>query len=431
MMMTDMTFKLDPEIILGTDTISRIGACAANLGARALILAGQGSFTTGLLDRISALLEDAGVDTIKSDTIPILAAADVAEAAGDLARGSRAALIIAVGGPTVQALARTAALIGPSRTSVYDLLDGNPPPEPFLPCIAVPTSPADPFLLSPRYILTDPRDRLVKLITAPPGICRAVFWDSHIIGEAGEKYPGVAAFDGFLAALEAWCSARANAVSEALLEKALGHFASLWPAAADSAGLPSGAGFGEGGDSASGQSTGAGEGGGNLDDAINADSGADGDNFGEEDFESPGDGLTQAACLLSLGTAAAPPGIGTALAWALSGRFPVDRALLSAALLPRVAERLAAARPEKAARAAYLAGVSVAGTPPAQAAGQLAARIRSALESLDIPPRLRETGLNLDRMAPAIEAARNLEFVAQSPWTVTIEDAFELVKAAY
>jgi alcohol dehydrogenase class IV len=438
--MTDMTFRLDPEIILGTDTISRIGACAANLGNKALIIAEQGPFAGGLLDRISALLEDAGVDAIQSDTIPLIAAADVAEAAGELARGSRCSLIIAVGSPVVQALARTAAVIGPSRESIYDFLDGNPPDGPFLPYIAVPTTGSDPFLLSPRFILTDPRDRLVKLMLAPPGICRAVFWDSRIIGASPEKYPAAAAFDGFLAALEAWCSTRTNAVAEALLEKALIRFARPWrPWLSE----PAAAGGSPGNDAGSG-STGDDGSPGQPDTGVfdaaafgDASSDASGDRGadGGGGLENAEEDITQAACLLSLGTAAAPPGIGTALAWALSSRFPVARPLISAALLPHITARLAAARPEKAAQAAYLTGFSTTASTAtghdAEAAEQLAARIRSALETAGVPLRLRETGLNLDRMASAVEAARDLEFVAQSPWTVTIEDAFELLKAAY
>jgi alcohol dehydrogenase len=422
--MTDTTFKVDPEIILGAGTISRIGAAAASLGKKALIITGQGQFSSRMIDRVSSLLEDAGVDAIKSDTIPILAAADVAEAAGELARGSRAALIVAVGGPLIQALARTAAACS-SGQSIYDFLDGVPPEAPFLPYIAVPSA-NDPFLLSPRYVLTDPRDRLVKLVSAPAGICRAVFWDSGIAEDLPEKNPEAAAFDGFLAALEAYCSLKGNALSEALLEKALSRFAGLWPAVFNGE-IFDAADFAPDSDALStGEEVAALEEGAEEDGASPEGSAFDG--FDEGAAENSGDAA--ASCLLSLGCAASAPGIGTALSWALSGRFPVERSLISAALLPHIVERLAQARPEKAARAAYLAGAAESGAPATEAAGQFAEKIRGALEAAGISPRLRDTGLNLDRMAPAIEAARDLEFVAHSPWTVTVEEAFEIVKAA-
>jgi alcohol dehydrogenase len=382
--MTDMTFRLDGEIVLGTDVLSRIGAAAAALGKKALIITGQAPPEAALAGRIAALLEDAGVDSIRFDDIPLIAGADAAADAGELARGSRASLIVAVGDPLVQALARTAAAL--AGEDIYDFLDGvsGETPQPVsgtgsggapLPYIAVPTQASDPFLLSPRYLLTDPRDRLVRLVSGPPGLCRAVFMDRSVLGPA----EGALAFDGFLAALEAWCSLRGNVLSGALLEQALSRFARLWAPGGD----PDG------------------------DDAV------------------------QAAFLLALGAAAAPPGIGTALAWALSGRFPVERSLISAALLPPAAERLAAARPEKAARAAALISRGREAPSPGGAPGDLAALLRSALEEAALPSRLRDAGLNLDRMASAAEAARNLEFAAHSPWPATSGDVLELLKAAY
>jgi alcohol dehydrogenase len=312
-------------------------------------------------------------------------------------------MIIAVGGPEVQALARTAAIIGPSHHDTFDFIDGALPPGPFLPYIAVPVAGSDPFLLSPHYILTDPRDRLVKLVKAPREVCRAVFLDSGVAGAASETYPDAAAFDGFLAALEAWCSRKANALSDMLLEKALACYGSLWhrwrlhPA-------PSG-----GQDESGSGST-------------------DADAAGMEDGEPsmpPGfDGgeiAAEGAFFLALGTAIAPPGPGTALAWAVSGRFPVERAIVSASLLSHTAERLAAVRPEKAARAAELV----------PGAGNLVERINAALDASGIPFKLRDVGLNLDRLVSAAEAGRALEFVGQSPWTASAEDVFELLKAAY
>jgi len=50
---------------------------------------------------------------------------------------------------------------------------------------------------------------------------------------------------------------------------------------------------------------------------------------------------------------------------------------------------------------------------------------------LQVPARLKNFNLSLDRLVPAAEAARNLEFVASSPWTVTSEDAYDLLKQAF
>jgi alcohol dehydrogenase len=50
---------------------------------------------------------------------------------------------------------------------------------------------------------------------------------------------------------------------------------------------------------------------------------------------------------------------------------------------------------------------------------------------LKVPARLKEFSLSLDRLVPVAESAKNLEFVAFSPWTVASEDAFDILKQAY
>jgi alcohol dehydrogenase len=50
---------------------------------------------------------------------------------------------------------------------------------------------------------------------------------------------------------------------------------------------------------------------------------------------------------------------------------------------------------------------------------------------LQVPARLKEFDLILDRLVPVAEAARGLEFTAFSPWTVTAEDAYDILKQAF
>jgi alcohol dehydrogenase len=57
--------------------------------------------------------------------------------------------------------------------------------------------------------------------------------------------------------------------------------------------------------------------------------------------------------------------------------------------------------------------------------------IRRRMGMLKVPARLKEFNLSLDRLIPIAESARNLEFVSYSPWTVSSEDAFDILKQAY
>jgi alcohol dehydrogenase len=134
---------------------------------------------------------------------------------------------------------------------------------------------------------------------------------------------------------------------------------------------------------------------------------------------------------MALGASVSAPGIGTALAYALSGKFPVDKSWCATVLLPYVMEKLVASRPEKMAKAASLMGETIEGASTSEAANMAVDMVRSHMGQLQVPARLKDFNLFLDRLVPAAEAARDLEFVASSPWTVTSEDAYDLLKQAF
>ncbi|MCL2880284.1 MAG: iron-containing alcohol dehydrogenase, partial [Treponema sp.] len=138
-----------------------------------------------------------------------------------------------------------------------------------------------------------------------------------------------------------------------------------------------------------------------------------------------------AGFLVALGSSASSPGIGTALSYAINARFPVAKSWCSTVLLPYVLEKLATARPKKIAKIATLMGEPMEGASVSDAAAMAIDIIRRRMGLLKVPARLKEFNLSLDRLIPVAEAARNLEFVAYSPWTVSSEDAFDILKQAY
>ena len=378
----DISFKLDPETIVGPDTISRAGTICARYGNRILIAADDETEPQSI-NRLKGILEDSGIDAIVFDGISAETGAEMAENITELCRAARCTAVIGFGGLKTQAIARMTAIIAPGRIRIYDLLDGGKIENPFLPYIAIPTSGADVFMFTGYFAAVDPRDRLVKLLKSPDKLCAAAIIDSGLSYSPSEKHGAAAVFDGLCVSLEAYCSTRANFFSDALLEQAISLYATM---------LKSGPG---GADDASTQA------------------------------------CTQAGFLASLGSAVSSPGIGAALSYSISGRFPVKKSLISAVLLPFIMERLVAARPEKMARASALLGEAAEGASVAEAANSAVEGVRRYMAALQVPSQLREFGLSLDRLAAAADAARNLEFTAFTPWTVSAEDVFEILKQAF
>jgi len=381
--MADIVLRLSPEIIIGLDTINRAGSIFTERGRKVLLATEQELYENNLIDRLIKVLDDAGLQTILFDEIPAQATAEVAENAASLARGARCDLVIGFGGMKTQYIARLAAILAASTLSLFDILDGVREESAFLPFAAIPATGSDPFLLSEFLIAVDPRDRFVKLIKCPRNLCRAVILDPGLSELIGGKIGPAAAFDGLCTAMEAYCSTKSSFLSDALLEQAISLYGKMMHSYADN------------------MST-----------------------------DYPGASVN-AGLLMAIGASVSAPGIGTALAYALNGKFPVAKSWCATVLLPYVMEKLVASRPEKMAKAASLIGEITEGVSVSEAANMAVDTVRSLMGQLQVPARLKDFDLSLDRLVPAAEAARDLEFVASSPWTVTSEDAYDLLKQAF
>jgi len=381
--MADTVLRLTPEIIIGLDTINRAGSLFGERGHKILLVTEQGLYENNLIDRLVKVLDDAGLETILFDEIPAQATAEAAETAASLARGARCDLVIGFGSMKTQYTAKLAAILAASTFRLFDLLDGIREESAYLPYAAIPATGSDPFLLSDSLIAVDPRDRFVKLVKCPRSLCQAAILDPGLSELIGGKFGPTAAFDGLCTAMEAYCSTKSSFFSDALLEQAISLYAKMMHSYADN------------------MST-----------------------------DYPGASV-HAGLLMAIGASVSAPGIGTALAYALNGKFPVAKSWCATVLLPYVMEKLVASRPEKIAKVAALMGETTDGVSVSDAANMAVDTVRSRMGQLQVPARLKDFDLSIDRLVPAAEAARNLEFVASSPWTVTSEDAYDLLKQAF
>jgi len=381
--MADTILRLDPEIIIGLDTINRAGSLFMERGHKILLATEQGLYENNLIDRLVKVLDDAGLETILFDEIPAQATAEAAENAASLARGARCDLVIGFGSLNTQYIARLAAILAASPLRLFDLLDGQREEREFLPFAAIPSTGSDPFLLSDSLIAVDPRDRFIKLVKCPRCLCQAVILDPGLSELIGGKFGPTAAFDGLCTAMEAYCSTKSSFFSDALLEQAISLYAKMMNSYTD-----------------------------NL----------------STDY--PGASV-HAGLLMSIGASVSAPGIGTALAYALNGKFPVAKSWCATVLLPYVMEKLVSSRPEKMAKAVSLMGEATESVSTSDAANMAVDMIRSRMGQLKVPARLKDFNLSLDRLVPTAEAARDMEFVASSPWTVTSENAYDLLKQAF
>ena len=372
----DTVFKFDPEILIGSDTLSMAGTIASRHGSR-IMLAADHNLDAHSVNRLKDILEDSGLETIVFDGIEEESSVEMAENIVELSCAAHCDAIIGFGGSKTQIISRMAAIMAPLRITSFELLDGRNCQNKFLPLLAIPTEGMSVFSLTKYFIMTDPRTRMIKCAVSPENLYTAVIVDTSLFKFLTLNNAAAFVLEGFLYAAEAYCSSKANFFSDTILERSLNYYAKLLRS-------PPSPGF-------------------------------------------SGELFAQANFLCAIGSCASSPGIGAAISAAVNARSPAARPLCSAALLPQIAERLASARPEKMARiASYLSNVKAAST--AEAAASAAENIRKTMTALNVPQDLKSYNISLDRMTAAAEAARNLDFTANSPWSAAEEEIFKILK---
>ncbi|WP_461248015.1 iron-containing alcohol dehydrogenase [Treponema sp. R6D11] len=371
----DISFKFNPEVLIGAETISMAGTIAGRYGKRIMIAADH-KLDSQIVNRLKEILKDSGLESIVFDGIEDDSSAEMADNIVSLLNAAHCDAIIGLGGVKTQTISRMAAIMAPMKITSLELLDGRDCQGKFLPLLAIPTEGTDVFTAAEFFLVADPRNKLIKSISSPNHLYASIIIDCNLITILSENASSAFVFDGIFSAVEAYCSSKANFLSDTLLEKAISSFAKLLKKVAGG---------------------------------------------------SQAETFAQAGILLSIGSSVSSPGVGSALSVAINARCNVSKPQCSAALFPVIAERLVSARPEKMARVASLLGAAKAATP-ADAAKAAVETIRKSMAALGVPVDLKELNISLDRVTAAAEVARKLDLTANSPWTVSEEEVFKILK---
>jgi len=370
----DISFKFDPEVLIGAETISMAGTIAKRHGSRIMVAADH-RLDAQIVNRLKDILIDSGLEAIVFDGIEESSSAEIADNIVELSQAAHCDAIIAFGGEKAQIISRMAAIMAPMRITAFELIEGRIFPTKILPLLSIPTEGVNSFAFTDYFLVSDPRSRLIVSVQSPHDLYSAVIIDCNLIDVLSSNTAAAFILEGFFSSVEAFCSARSNFISDTLLDKALSIYAKL----------------------------------------IRS-----GGNFNAEQF-------AQASFLTAVGACASSPGTGAALSAAINARTPIAKHLCASALFPNIAQRLVSARPEKMSRLANLLGAP----KPASVAEGAASSVnvlRQIMASVNVPDNLKEFNIPLDRVTAAADAARGLDMTANSPWTVSEEEVFKILK---
>jgi len=384
--MADFQFNIRPKVWIGADSLLRLPLLAGELGGepRALLIADPLLHESKAIDRVRSLLEDRGIQVLLFDEVPAQASTRTAEDALRLARGSRAPLVIGLGGIKTLMISRAVALLSRDRLDVDALLDGTLPRSAPLPLVEIPTSLRHGFMCEDALFLVDARDRRTRLVRHMGIAPLAVLVDPNLSAMLSSKLAASCVLDGLMGSIESYLSSKSSFLSDHVLEKAIETLAR------------------------------------SLTTLI-----------GRPDDPAARAEAWKGSFLAALGQGMSAAGLGSAVSLAINGRYKVPKASLAAILLPYSMELGSKSRLEKIAKAALLFGEDCSELTPPEAASKAIEWLRTRLGLLKIPSRLKDFDLSLDSLVEAARDARELDFVNYLPRAVSVDDVFDFVKMAY
>ncbi len=382
--MTDLIFRISPNIILGPYTISRLGQQVKEWGSRYMIVIDPLLNEAKLAEKILQSLIDRKVESFVFAEIAEGNTSKVVERALSLAREGHVHGIIAVGGAKAMHIGRAVAALFNETNNFYSYIDGAALTSAPLPCICVPTTFRWPFCFTSTIPLTDSRSNQLKILKAQNTISKLILVDPNMMLSLTENQKATLSLELIGIATEAYLSQKANFFSDMYVEKGL----EILSYALD--GSPS------------------------------------------LEISTPEEVLlSQAGCMISLAAATASLGIGSLVSMGINSRFHKSKSLVSSIMLPYVLEDAAKFKEAKLDKIAHILRAATPEITGEEAVKALIEYIRQKIAKYNLPTRLKDLHLTVENLSITIEDVGSMDIMTTLPRSMTADDLFSFIKQAY
>ena len=382
--MSNFTFQLTSNIILGSYSITKIGAEAAQFGKKFLFVVDPLLHETGISKQIIAALEARGISVLVFDGVKRSADSDIIENALSLARGVFIDAVIASGGMGPVAVGRAVASLYNETGSIYDFIEGKSCTAEPLPFIEVPSTCREPFTFTPFSPIVDARSRKIHLLKVRSDLCKVCIFDTVCYSNLGPNAMTATILQGVGIAFEGYTSSKTNFLSETILGKAIDRFLL------------------------------------SLDPQYRRSTGASRETV-----------IAEAACLTAIGISFSSPGLGSAIALACASRYNISSSIVGTILLPYILTNAQTSNLDKLLKIGRMLNVDTRGIEPLSVAKAAVEEIRRYLAQANLPTRLKDIGLSIEQLVAISEDAVSLSFMNYIPKPMRSDDVFELLKQAY
>ena len=219
--MSDFIFRITPNIVLGSYTISRLGQQITEWGTRFMIIMDPILTEMKVQDKVVEALNDRKIENFVFNELTEGNTTKIAERALILARESHVHGIIAVGGTKALSIGRLVAAFFNEIHDFYTFVDGSLPTTSPIPCICVPTTFREPFVFTNEVPVTDSRNNQLKIMRVQNNLCKLVLVDPNLMLTLTDNQKSTIEIEVMNMATEAYLSQKANFFSDMFVEKGL------------------------------------------------------------------------------------------------------------------------------------------------------------------------------------------------------------------
>jgi alcohol dehydrogenase class IV len=213
-------YNSPPRIVFGWGAAKQLPGEAARFGRRPLLVTGRSLRASGALDRLLAGLRETGLEPLLHEGVPPEPDIDALQACMDAAADADS--VIAAGGGSVLDVAKGAAALAGTGASARDYFAGKAVPETGKPILALPTTSGTGSEVTWVCVLVDKESRPHgpygrKASIRGPGMMPAVaLVDPELTVSCPPRVTAYSGMDAFVQAVEAFTSAGANPMTDAL-----------------------------------------------------------------------------------------------------------------------------------------------------------------------------------------------------------------------
>jgi alcohol dehydrogenase class IV len=209
------SYNLPVNILFGSGAINEIGKRAAAYGKKALIVTGRGSTKkSGLLDKTTGLLKEAGVESRVYDQIEPNPTVPQVNEGARIFREFGADFVIGLGGGSIMDAAKAVAFMAGNDGGLMDYIYARKTSAEAFPIILVPTTCGTGSEGNGFSVITDPATGDKKSLRGNMIVAKLSIVDPDLMATMPKGVLASVGFDALCHCMEAWLSAIAMPVSD-------------------------------------------------------------------------------------------------------------------------------------------------------------------------------------------------------------------------